>query len=154
MNMKSAIPALAVCFALSGVSAAYAGDDKGRKNKRDRGQSAQQMNPGAASAAGLGVAAADRNGAVAGGLSAAEARTGRDRNGRLTTPNAAQTNSSGAVYTSRRNSAAAVTSSGSAAGTGQQSTASTVDATARPRSTARTRTSSAIRSRPRARARN
>jgi len=72
------------------------------------------------------------NGAIAGGISGGAATSmtqGRPaRRGDVVTPNAAQTNSSGAVYTSRRNSSAAVNTNASAAGTGPQSTGSTVDA--------------------------
>lgn len=98
---------------------------------------------GTASAQDRNGAAAGRDGAAAGASSQAQTdrnrgddrRTKRrgkgqdDRQGRQgRQANEASTYGSGAVYTSRRNSSAAVTSGGRARGTGSQSAGSTVDA--------------------------
>jgi hypothetical protein len=120
-------PAAVLALSLAATGAVA----KDKRKKHDRQERT-------AAAAGLTVAGAHANGAAAGGLSTAEAnalqdRT-RDRRDRMstgqTTPevNAAQTNSSGALYTTRRSAAVGVTTNGSASGAGQQSTTSTVDA--------------------------
>jgi hypothetical protein len=126
MNTKYAISALAATFALAGAAEAGDRNHKNKRDKRDRAESS-------ATVLGAGAAAATRDGAIAGGLSGGAATSmtqGRParRAAEVITPNAAQTNSSGAVYTTRRSASAAVNTNGSAVGTGAQSTGSTVDA--------------------------
>lgn len=92
---------------------------------------------------GAGVAAADNHGAIASGVAASQAETAqerrddrrarrdrdrRDRSGEAVQPNTTSTYGTGAVYTDRNSTSAAVSSGGTASGTGMNSTSSTVDA--------------------------
>lgn len=118
MNLKFAIPVIAACAMISGVSLAQTQSSAGTY--------------------GAGTAEADRDGAYADGTTAGKAKSrAEDRRDRrahrdrkrveAASPNSASTYGSGAVYTSRRNSSAAVTTGGSASGTGSQAAGSTVD---------------------------
>jgi hypothetical protein len=121
MKLKYAIPAAAVCFAMGAAPAAFASDKQAGATAKAYGE---------------GVASANRDGAVAGGMVGArgEVRSNRDnrrdRDRRVERPsvNSATTYGSGAVYTDRRNASAAVTTGGAASGQGVQSAGSTVDA--------------------------
>lgn len=91
---------------------------------------------------GAGVAGADNRGAIASGVAASHAeaaqerrddrraRRDRDRSRHADTvqPNTTSTYGTGAVYTDRNSTSAAVSSGGTASGTGVNSTSSTVDA--------------------------
>lgn len=90
---------------------------------------------------GAGVAAADNHGAIASGVVASHAeaaqerrddrRARRDRRNRqadAVQPNSTSTYGTGAVYTDRNSTSAAVSSGATASGTGVNSTSSTVDA--------------------------
>jgi hypothetical protein len=113
MKTTAIIPALAAALILGGATTSVAQTTSG--------------------AYGEGTAAAGRDGAVARGATGADAseRAGqrkRDRRERPTsTAPATSTHGSGAVYTDRNNSSAAVTSGGSATGP-NAATSTTVDA--------------------------
>jgi hypothetical protein len=123
MMLKTTVPILAACFALTG-GAAFAGD----------GSTASSGTYGA------GGAAASPTGAAAGGEVAADARARmeerradrkknrKDRHGDAAAANSASTYGSGAVSTTRGSANAGVTSGGAASGSGTQSTGTTVDA--------------------------
>jgi hypothetical protein len=111
------IPAIAACLVLGGATASIA-----------------QQPQSTAGAYGAGTAAAGRDGAVARGVTGTDAseRAGhrKDRNRRDRSATAAPSSStygSGAVYTNRNSSSAAVTSGGAATGP-NAATSTTVDA--------------------------
>lgn len=125
MNVKHSISAIAASLLIAGASAAVA-DDKGKgKNKRQERPAAAQSR---STAAGLGVAQATRDGAVAGAAVGAEFQGRRDRNGQAITGNTSTTFGTGAINTTRNSASAAVSTGGAASGTGVQSTSSSVDA--------------------------
>jgi len=93
------------------------------------GAIAQTANTGAA-----GVAGADRNGAVAGGVSMGQSQAAQHRNrghrrgqAQTTAPSSVSTNTNGAVYTTRRSGSAAISTQGSATGPGSVSSSSEGD---------------------------
>src|SRR4051812_8130311 len=87
------------------------------------GAIAQTANTGAA-----GVAGADRNGAVAGGITVGQSQAAQHRNrghrrgqAQTTAPSSVSTNTNGAVYTTQRSGSAAISTQGSATGPGSVS---------------------------------
>ena len=108
MRIKYVIAALAATTMLGTGALA----DDGPKHKK--------KNRSAATSVSAGAAAADRRGAVAGGISAAQStrEMRRARRGEAGTPSAVSTNTTGAVYTDRRHGSAAISTQGSATGDG------------------------------------
>lgn len=108
MKLRYAIATLAACTMLSGTALA---DGPKNKHKKNRGQATSTSVTG-------GVAAANRRGAVAGGISGAQATQSRRGNRMMSVPNTASTSTNGAVYTTRRSGSAAISTQGAAAGDG------------------------------------
>jgi hypothetical protein len=110
MRIKHVIAALAATTMLGTGALA----DEGPKHKK--------KNRSAATSVSAGAAAADRRGAVAGGISAAQATREQERRARrgeqVSRPSAVSTNTTGAVYTDRRHGSAAISTQGSATGDG------------------------------------
>lgn len=123
MTMKHLTPAAVAAAAVLGMAGIASAQDAG--------------------SIGAGVSSADNRGAVAAGVAASHAqaaqerrderrarrdRDRRDRGAEVVQPNTTSTYGTGAVYTDRNSTSAAVSTGGTASGTGVNSTSSTVDA--------------------------
>ena len=108
MKITHAIAALAATTLMTTAAVA-----NGPKHKKDRG-SASSTNVNA------GVAAAGRDGAVAGGIAGSQSTETGSRADRRSSrdANSATTSTTGAVYTDNNRGSAAINSAGSAVGTG------------------------------------
>jgi len=114
MKLTHAIAALAACTMMSG--AALADGPKDKKHKQNSGQTSSTAVAG-------GVANADRNGATAAGVGAAQSRQAmrqqrRNGNQQMNVPGSAATSTNGAVFTTRRSGSAAINTNGAATGSG------------------------------------
>lgn len=123
MKLNFAIPVIAASMIFT--SAAMADTPDKKKSRPDRATSTSVSG---------GVAAAGRDGAVAGGVGASQAdvqrqnRQRRRMNGdQIQAPSSAATSTTGAVYTGRRSGAAAINTNGAASGPGSVSSSSQGD---------------------------
>lgn len=129
MKLMSTIPAVTAAFLLGGASLATASAQDGR---------ASTYGSGAAIATDNGAAAIGQVGGNAVMKGKQDNRRDRDRDRRgsrsrdqqvaPTAPNSTSTYGTGAVYTDRNSTSAAVSAGGAASGPGQNTTSTTVDA--------------------------